>query len=135
MSGTTGTPRTQSFLLNSEFQDGQLPNSISPQDLRDFIVTVVPTGQVLTSGSSITMTTTYLGVNKTSGSPTTVTLPSFIPPFTQAATVKDMKGDASVNNITIVPPSGLIDGQSSFVISTNFGAPSFMPDGVNWSLV
>lgn len=39
MSGTTGTPRTQSYLLSTEFQDGQQAGAIDPQDIRDFIVT------------------------------------------------------------------------------------------------
>lgn len=36
----TGTVRTQSFLLQSEFQDGQAAGSITPQDMRDLIVTL-----------------------------------------------------------------------------------------------
>src|SRR5579859_7931801 len=40
MSGTTGTARTQNYLLTQEFQDGQPANSISPQDERDLIVSM-----------------------------------------------------------------------------------------------
>ena len=34
------TVRTIPYLLSSEFQDGQVQGSISPQDIRDFIVTM-----------------------------------------------------------------------------------------------
>lgn len=40
MSGTTGTPRTQSFLLTTEFQDSQPAGSISPGDMRDLITSM-----------------------------------------------------------------------------------------------
>lgn len=42
MSGTTGTARTQSFLLTNEFQDGQITGSITPQDMRDLVVSTYP---------------------------------------------------------------------------------------------
>lgn len=38
MSGTSGTSRTQNFLLTTEFQDGQAAGSVTPQDMRDLIV-------------------------------------------------------------------------------------------------
>lgn len=46
MSGTSGTPRNQSFLLTTEFQDGQPAGSISPQDLRDLVVSVPNLGPI-----------------------------------------------------------------------------------------
>lgn len=42
------TPRTRSFLLGSEFQDGQVNGSITAQDVRDFMVTIL--------GPSVTLT-------------------------------------------------------------------------------
>lgn len=42
MSGTTGTPRTPTFLLTQTFQDGQPNSSITPSDERDFVTSVVP---------------------------------------------------------------------------------------------
>jgi hypothetical protein len=52
MSGTTRTQRTIVYLLASLFQDGQQPNSIRPQAMRDFnesvfIVTPVPQYRLL----------------------------------------------------------------------------------------
>lgn len=105
------------------------------QKLRNGFVTTVPTGATMTSGSSITMSTTYLLVNKTSGSATAVTLPPSPVPFIQEYTIKDGKGDAATNNITITPSSGLIDGAASFVMNVNFMSASFLPDGTNWNVV
>lgn len=129
------TPRSVTYLTGTAFRDGQSVGSITPQALRDFIVTVVPAGQTLTSGASVAMTATLLLVNKTSGSATAVTLPSSPVTFTQTYTVKDQKGDAGTNNITVTPSSGLIDGQSSFVMNVNYEAVSFVFDGANWSVI
>jgi hypothetical protein len=41
MSGTTGTRRADTYLLTSEFQDGQAAGSITPQDMRDLVVSKV----------------------------------------------------------------------------------------------
>jgi hypothetical protein len=40
--GTTGTVRTQSYLLQNEFQDGQPSGSITPQYMRDLITSLFP---------------------------------------------------------------------------------------------
>lgn len=129
------TPRSQAYLLGSEFQDGQTPQSITAQRIRDLVVTVVPTGIVVTSGSSVTMTTTKLVINKSSGSPTAVTLPSSPTAWTTEYVVKDGKGDAFTNPITVTSASGLIDNASSFIIATNGGSGSFIFDGTNWNIV
>lgn len=130
----SGTARSLSFLLNL-FRPGQGAGSINPQDVEDFIQTIVPSGATLTGGSSIVMTTTVLIVNKTSGSATAVTLPASPVAFTQTYTVKDGKGDAATNNITITPSSGLVDGSTSFIININFMSVSFLFDGTNYWLV
>lgn len=54
MSGSTGTARTLSYLLSQLFEDGQSLGAISPQDMRDFVVsTGVPAATALTYGSTI----------------------------------------------------------------------------------
>lgn len=128
------TPRTAAFLLASEFQTGQ-SGTITSQSMRDFIVTVVPTGATLASGASVTMSTAVLLVNKATGSATAVTLPPAPVVFTQTYIIKDQKGDAATNNITVTPSSGLIDGASSFVMNINRMSISLIFDGTNWSLV
>ena len=48
--------------------------------------------------------------------------------------VKDGKGDAATNNITITSTAGTIDGSTSYVISTNYGTVHFITDGIEWFL-
>jgi|SRR5579859_4279526 len=127
------TPRTQAALLTSSADN--TTGNWTNQNERDFIVTVVPTGATMTSGSSLTMTTTILLINKTSGSATAITLPASPISFTQTYVIKDQKGDAATNNITLTPSSGLIDGQASFVMNINSQSASLIFDGTNWSLV
>jgi hypothetical protein len=48
--------------------------------------------------------------------------------------VKDGKGDAAINNITITSAGGTIDGSTSYVVSTNYGTVHFITDGIEWFL-
>lgn len=88
----------------------------------------------------------------TSGSPHSITLAKTISNPTSAAAVylrlpavsaavayqdyvvKDGKGDAATNNITITSAGGTIDGSTSYVISTNYGTVHFITDGTEWFL-
>jgi hypothetical protein len=47
--------------------------------------------------------------------------------------VKDGKGDAATNNITILPASGNIDGGTSVVISTAYGVSRLVYNGSAWN--
>lgn len=96
--------------------------------------TVVMIPQVVTVGSSVPMTGTMMLVNKTIGSATAVSLSQGASPWV-IYTIKDYKGDAATNNITVTPSSGLIDGAASFVININYMAASLVFDGTNWSIV
>ena len=47
--------------------------------------------------------------------------------------VKDISGNASTNNITILPNAfDSIDGYLSFTINVSYGAVSLISDGINW---
>lgn len=73
-------------------------------------------------------------VNKTTGAATTITLPNGV--TSQQFTIVDGKGDAATNNITITPPAGiLINGASTFVISTNRGSATVQFDGTQWIVI
>lgn len=68
MSGTTGTPRTLSYLLTQLFEDNQSLGAIVPQAVRDLVVsTGVPANTTLTYGSTI-------NTDLSTGSSFTVTL-------------------------------------------------------------
>ena len=73
-------------------------------------------------------------VNKTSGSATAVTLPAS-PAAWRPYNIKDGKGDAAANPITIADPNGkTIDGAGSLVINTNRGAETLRWTGAEWSI-
>lgn len=72
------TPRTDSYLTGSDFQDGQPPGSISPQDERDLIVSKVNIARPRnTQTGNYTLTLADAGgeVEINSGSAATVTVP------------------------------------------------------------
>lgn len=50
-------------------------------------------------------------------------------------TIKDKTGTAATNNITIIPPTGTINGAASFVLNTNKGRVNIESDGTNYWVV
>ncbi len=73
-------------------------------------------------------------INKTVGAATAVTMPPG-PTSWQLYCVKDGKGDAATNNITITPAAGTVDGGANYVISENYGVAVFLYNGTEWNLV
>jgi hypothetical protein len=74
-------------------------------------------------------------VAKTAGSPTIINLPG-TPLAGQEIIVKDGKGDASLNNITVSPPSGsVIDGWPNVKMRINWQSLSFMYNGTDWNII
>jgi len=74
-------------------------------------------------------------INKTVGAATQVTLPPS-PAVGEYVTVKDGKGDAATNNITVIgASSATIDGQSSYVIQANYGAVMLRWNGTEWKVL
>lgn len=95
---------------------------------------ILPVRVVTASGAvTVSATTDYeVVVNKTSGAATTVNLPAS-PATGLAYIIKDGKGDAATNNITVTPNAGNIDGSSTFVMSTNFQSQAFIYNGTQWN--
>lgn len=92
---------------------------------------------IITSGTFINLadTVSRVVVNKAVGSPTSVRLPSS-PYFGQEVLIKDGRGDAKINRITVLPPSGLtIDGFPRIIVGQNFQSYHFMYNGTNWNVV
>ena len=90
----------------------------------------------LTTGASYAFGTGVhdVYVKKTTGSATAVTLPS-APMNGMEVYVKDAKGDAPINPITVTPASGTIDGAASFVMSANtYQGNHFHYNGTEWSV-
>lgn len=91
--------------------------------------------RVVTAAGSITITSAdyIVIVNKASGAATIVNLPAGV--TNTIFIIKDGKGDAGSNNITITPNSGNIDGASTYVISTNYGAATIVYNGTQWNII
>lgn len=93
---------------------------------------------IVTSGSSYSVKTTDTRVliDKTIGSATSVVFPLVnLMQYQQPVLIKDIKGDAATNNITISFSGGqLIDGLSQIVINNNYGWAWInpIPGGSGW---
>jgi hypothetical protein len=74
----------------------------------------------------------FIIVNRSSGAPTTITLPSS-PPVGKTYIIKDGRGDAATNNITVNGNGKNIDGAASFVININYGSLSLVYNGTQWN--
>lgn len=93
--------------------------------------------QIVTSGVSIILEDTVerVIINKSSPSSTEINLP-LSPYFGQEVLVKDGKGDANTNKITVVPPSGqTIDGFPQIILSQNYQSFHFLWNGTNWNVI
>lgn len=82
---------------------------------------VLKTNYTVTSGNYTVVNESLIVVDKTSGAATTITLPSS-PVDGRCIVVKDGKGDAATNNITISHATDTIDGAASYTISENYGS-------------
>lgn len=92
--------------------------------------------RVVTAAGAVThaVTDRVIVVNKTTGAATTVNLVAS-PPAGLVLTIKDGKGDAATNNITITPNAGTIDGASSIVLSTAYAAIDLVYTGSSWAII
>jgi hypothetical protein len=72
-------------------------------------------------------------VNKSTGSATTITLPAS-PTSGEIKIVKDGKGDAQTNNITIAGNGKNIDGTASRTINVNYGSYCLVYNGTQWNV-
>jgi hypothetical protein len=71
-------------------------------------------------------------IDKITGSATAVNLPA-TPNTGQVLIIKDGKGDAATNNITITPAAGTIDGATSVVLSTAYAVSRLVYNGTQWN--
>ena len=96
---------------------------------------VFSSGVVSTAAGDYVMTNEAgLTLNKASGAATAVTLPPS-PVLGQCVFVKDGKGDAATNNITVSgAAAATIDGQASHVINANYACAVYQFNGTEWGL-
>lgn len=108
---------------------------------KDVFVTLAAGGaarstRVVTGAGDVTVAVTddIIVVNKASGAATAVNLPAS-PVTGQSYVIKDGKGDAATNNITVTPASGNIDGSTTFVMDRNYQSCFVVYTGSEWSQI
>jgi hypothetical protein len=92
---------------------------------------------IITAAGTVTVTAGEPGVaiNKTVGAATTVQLPPAAARNGLPVIVKDMKGDANTNNITVLPDAADslgIDGNANDVITINKASRTYRPIAGGW---
>ena len=103
--------------------------------INSFLAGLIFQVRVVTAAGAVTITSAdyIVVVNKTVGAATTVNLPAGV--LGMYFVIKDGRGDAGTNNITITPAAGNIDGSPTLVISTNFGVARIVFNGSQWNAV
>ena len=135
----TGTSGANIGLLNANKTDSganTYTGNNTYSGVSTFGGSLVVKERTITSGATVTVSATtdyFLCINKTSGSATAVNLPA-TPVNGLTYLVKDCKGDAATNNITINPNSGLIDGNANFIMSNGYESVSVTYNGASWSI-
>lgn len=137
---TTDVPAASGQLLGGSGTNGQAAAITVGAGLALVAGTLTATAmpiapRTITTASSVTVAATdgLVVINKATGAATTVTLEAGPVPGT-VHRIKDGKGDAATNPITILPASGTIDGAASTVINQNRGAITLEYNGAEWSI-
>lgn len=93
--------------------------------------------RIITAAGPVTVTNSdnIVLLNKTVGASTIVTIPAPGASKARFIVIKDMKGDANINNITITPSSGTIDGFTSWVITQKSQAITLIDNGIEWNII
>ena len=97
--------------------------------------TVITSGATSGSHYSVSATTDQIiVVDKSSASASYLDLPAS-PTTGTTYRIKDGKGDAATNNITIAPASGTIDGDSNVIINANYASVDLVYNGTEWNII
>lgn len=114
--------------------DPVISSSIVSVNNNNNISLLLPVVIVTSSPYTALVTDLFIGVNNTGTSPFSVVLPAN-PQTGKVYIIKDIAGNAIINNITVSAIGHTIDGGISAVISADYGSITLVFDGVEWSIV
>lgn len=91
--------------------------------------------RVVVAAGAITLTNADVVVvaNKTVGAATVVNLPAGV--ANQVFVIKDGKGDANSNNLTVTPAAGTIDGAATYVMNVAYQSVTLVYSGTQWNVM
>lgn len=109
---------------------------IDPEQLNTVFSYLMPTLRFITKPGDVDIIDTdrTLLLNKTVGQATNIFLEP-LPVLNTRLQIKDDKGDAAVNNITVEGNGNLIDGGATALININYGWLSLVFNGTQWNVL
>jgi hypothetical protein len=125
----TGTPVAPTAAANTNTTQLATTAFVMQQTILENLSVFTTTGNY-----TVAATDCIVIINKATGAATGVTLPSS-PATGRTVTIKDGKGDAATNNITITPAAGTIDGAATLVLDQPYEAYSVVYNGSQWNIV
>jgi len=125
----TGTIRTAALVFDSTSAN----INTSTQSIQPYL-SLIPRTATSTTPYTVLSTDYYISVDA-SGGAKQVNLPNS-PSTNQIFIVKDRLGNAGSNNITVTTPGGVVnlDGATTYVINTNYGAAQFILNGTSYEV-
>jgi hypothetical protein len=125
----TGTPTAPTASVGTNTTQLATTAFVNSQGLYDAVTVFIGTGNY-----TMLATDQIVVINKTTGAATAVTLPA-TPSIGRCCVVKDGKGDAATNNITVAAASGTIDGLSTLTMDQPYESYTFIFNGTAWNLI
>ena len=132
---TINTPSlTANRIIGTDVNSNLVATNLQTSDLTNLVpVTIVFTANWSTQTLPDVSTLFYF-VNASNSTAKTINLPAN-PTANNYVVIKDKKGDAATNNITIQGNGKLIDGVASILINGNNQAYTLKYDGAAWNLI
>ena len=132
---TINTPSlTANRIIGTDVNSNLTATNLQTSDLTNLVpVTIVFTANWSTQTLPDVSTLFYF-VNASNSTAKTINLPAN-PTANNYVVIKDKKGDAATNNITIQGNGKLIDGVASILINGNNQAYTLKYDGAAWNLI
>jgi hypothetical protein len=130
---TPGTPGSGGAAAQVLLAEDYIPSDQDSIVNRLGVSTLLPVTITTESSHTVLYNEQVILVNRTTSASTTIVLPNTGNVAGKQIKVKDAKGDAATNNITVnVNGGGNIDGSTSYVINTNYGKSTFIWNGIQW---